>query len=204
MRVLLAFLGLVVFVPGSALGEEDVLNPNALSHKGQVGVSLGVGTGYRGILPYDDGEFCGDKNDMGANDDLCIGRSPFSLDIGLSYGISRKLELLLEMRVGLEADFGSSTTADDGPKVSRFAPGVKLYVRDVGVTKFYSTLQLVIGTTDYPTNSTKDFGIKQTNGLQFDLHKTVGVFFFFGEQTGWKRWLRFEMDAGLGIQARFP
>jgi hypothetical protein len=202
MRVLLALLVVAASAPATGWAEEE--GSNALTHKGQVGVHLAVGSGYRGILPYNEGEFCGDKNDMGANDDVCIGRTPFGLDLGLSYGVNKKLEVLLEMRIGLESDFGSSTTASDGPKLRMFAPGVKVYLRDVGVTKFFSTLQFLIDVTDYPTNDSADLGVKQTNGLQFDLHKTAGVFFYFGEVVTFDRWLRFQMEAGLGLQARFP
>lgn len=205
MRVLLAFLAVALAAPAVASADDrGSTEKDGLSHKGQFGVSLGLGSGYRGILPYDEGEFCGDRNDMGANDDLCIGRTPFSVDIGLSYGVNRKLEVFLEMRVGLESDFGTNPSADDGPKVRMFAPGVKLYIRDVGVTKFFSTLQFVLDTTGYTTNDSSDYGIKQTNGLQFDVHKTAGVYFFFGEMVTWERWLRFQMDLGMGIQARFP
>jgi hypothetical protein len=182
---------------GTAVAEEPPAGEGRrISHAGQVGVHLALGTGYRVVAPYDD-EYCG------AADEVCLGRSPVSLDLGLAYGVNSKLEVLLEMRIGLERDFG--TTPDtDGPRLRSYAPGVKVYISDVGVTKFFSTLQLVIDTTDFDQSPGTDFAVKQTNGLQLDVHETVGLFFYFGEVVGWDRWLRFEMEGGVGLQARFP
>src|SRR5690606_15344267 len=68
------------------------------SHRGQVGLHLALGTGYRGIFPYD-GEFCGDLKDEGGNAASCLGRSPLAIDLGLGYGITDRLEALLEVRL---------------------------------------------------------------------------------------------------------
>lgn len=175
-------------------GDDDKL---AISHAGQVGVHLALGTGYRGVAPYDD-EYCGRPAD-----EVCLGRSPVALDLGLSYGVNQKIELLLEVRFGLESDFGAVPDGD-GPRVRQYAPGLKVYINDVGVTKFFSTFQLLVDTTGYEQNDETDYGIKQTNGLQLDVHETVGLFFYFGEIVGWERWLRVQMEGGIGIQARFP
>jgi hypothetical protein len=107
------------------------------------------------------------------------------------------------MRLGLEDDFGESE-GSDGSKLRAFAPGLKLYFHEAGTAKFFSTLQFVIDTTHYPQAEQTDLGVKNTSGLQLDLHKTVGVFFFFGEEVGWSRWLRLQLEAGMGLQARFP
>lgn len=192
----LALLMVTVIGTGGAAADQPATEGRTISHAGQVGVHLALGTGYRVVAPYDD-EFCGSV------DEVCLGRSPVSLDLGLAYGVSQKLELLLEMRIGLERDFGTSPAAD-GPRLRSYAPGIKVYISDVGVTKFFSTFQLVVDTTGYPQAGETDFAIKQTNGLQLDVHETVGLFFFFGEVVGWDRWLRFEMEGGIGLQARFP
>ncbi len=171
------------------------------SNKGQFGVHARVGTGYRGIFRYND-EFCGQTGE-----DLCLGRSPFALDFGLSYRVLQRLDLLMEMRVGLESDFGR-TESEDGNRIRAYAPGVKVYFSDAGTLKFFSTLQLVIDTTNYPqvgqAVAGTDYGFKTVSGLQIDPHQTIGVFFFFSAEAGFKRWLRLQMEGGLGIQARFP
>ncbi len=181
--------------------DEDVLDDNGLqSHTGQFGAHAQIGTGYRGILPYDD-EYCGDRASDGSSE-VCLGRTPLYLDIGASYAISRSLEVFLEVRFGMEADFGTSANAD-GPRIFHFAPGFKFYIRDTGRAKFFSTIQVVLDDTQYPQTSGVDLGVKNTSGLQLDVHDAVGIYVWFGEVIGFSRWLRFQMEFGLGMQARF-
>lgn len=182
--------------------DEEISPTTQYSHKGQFGVSAQVGTGYRIIFPYNK-EYCGQLNDNGENKANCLGRSPAALDLALTYGVTRGLELMLEFRFGLESDFGI-TEGDSGPKPFAVHPGIRLYIDDAGQTKFFSAVAAAFDLTSYDQADTTDIGIRNTNGLQFDLHKTVGIYFFFGETIGFSRWLRFELDGGLGIQARFP
>jgi hypothetical protein len=193
----LAVAGFFALSGPAAHAEELDQTDEGISNKGQFGVHFKVGTGYRGILRYNE-EYCGQ-----AGEDLCLERSPFSLDLGVSYRATERLELLVEMRLGLESDFGIND-ATSGDKVRSYSPGLKLYFSDAGTIKFFSTLQLVIDTTDYEQADKLDWGLKNTSGLQIDMHKTVGIYFFFGEIVSWSRWLRLELEGGMGIQARFP
>jgi hypothetical protein len=172
------------------------------SHRGQVGLHLAGGMGYRGIFPYD-GEYCGELKDGGGNKANCLGKSPFGFDVGLAYGLTDRLEGLLELRLGVERDIGSRPNVD-GPRPVSILPGVKFYLADIGPTMFFSTLQLAIDFTSYDQIDKNDVGVRNVNGLQVDLHRTFGIFFFFGEQVSWRRWLRFEVEAGVGAQVRFP
>ena len=183
--------------------EEERARAAGFSHKGQVGVHIAGGIGYRGIFTYDE-EYCGELKDDGGNRSPCLGRSPFGLDVGLGYGVARTLELFVEMRFGLEKDFGPAPNMS-GPRPRAFSPGIKLYLGDLGpTTKFFSTLQLPIDFTDHEQLDKNDFGIRNINGLQLDVHHTFGIFLYFGEQVSWRRWLRFEVEGGLGAQVRFP
>src|SRR5688572_19127111 len=131
-----------------AAAEEERRRAEGFSHKGQVGVHLSGGIGYRGIFTYDE-EYCGELKDDGGNRSPCLGRSPFALDVGLGYGIASTLELFVEMRFGLEKDFGPAPNMS-GPRALAFSPGIKLYLGDLGpTTKFFSTLQLPIDFTDH-------------------------------------------------------
>lgn len=182
---------------------EDRRRASGFSHKGQVGLHIASGAGYRGIFPYDE-EYCGQLKDDGGNRSPCLGRSPLALDVGLAFGVARTLELFVEMRFGLERDFGPAPGMD-GPRARAFSPGIKLYLGDLGpTTKFFSTLQLPIDFTDHDQLDKNDFGIRNVNGLQLDVHHTFGLFLYFGEQVSWRRWLRFEVEGGLGAQVRFP
>jgi hypothetical protein len=182
--------------------EDDDGDEPAFTHKGQVGLHLQGVMGYRSIVTYDE-EFCGDLKDGGGNRSTCYGRSPFGFDIGLGYGVLSMLEVFLEMRLGVERDIGPNPNMD-GPRMVALAPGVKAYLGRIGEMAFFSTLQFPIDFTSFDQVDKNDFGLRNVNGLQLDLHRTFGLYVMFGEEVSWRRWLRFEIEAGLGVQARFP
>jgi hypothetical protein len=178
-------------------------------HKHQIGVQVDSGLGYRVLFPYNntgDVIYCGQTAKS-----VCTGRSPAFLDLGLSYGISHAIELLVGLRLGVESDFVPSGTTGSAPQQVALEPGLRLYVDDSGSMKFFTTIQLSFDFTDWKrdftggkTPASTDFGVRNVNGLLLDLHNTMGVYFFFGETIGFVRWLRFEIDAGVGLQVRFP
>lgn len=174
----------------------------AFSHRHQVELHLQGGIGYRGIFPYND-EYCGDLKDGGGNKADCLGKSPVALDLGAGYGLTARLEAFVELRLGLERDFGTAPGLS-GPRPLGLAPGLKLFIADIGATMFFSTLQLPIDFTGYDQADKADIGVRNVNGLQLDLHRTFGLYVYFGEEASWRRWLSFEVDAGLGAQVRFP
>lgn len=191
--------------PGAepAQTEDDDEEEPAFSHKGQVGLHLQGVMGYRSIVTYDK-EYCGDLKDNGsANSSTCYGRSPFGFDVGLGYGVLDILEVFLEMRLGVEHDIGINENME-GPRMLALAPGVKAYLGRIGEMAFFSTVQLPIDFTSFDQVDKNDFGVRNVNGLQLDLHRTFGLYVMFGEEVSWRRWLRFEIEAGLGVQARFP
>ncbi len=182
----------------AADGGLDATDPNA-SNRGQFGLSAKFVTGYRAIFPYGDGFYCGDNSDP----TRCLGRSPLSVNLGLSYRALDKLDVLMEMRLGLERDFGVDPSSQ-GPRIRMYAPGIRAYVRDSGGLKAFIGLQFVIDTTTYPQHDKTDYGMRGQMGLMLDPHRTVGIMLFFGPSVSWSRWLKFEIEGGLGIQARFP
>lgn len=187
--------------------DEEFDHSKQYSHKGQFGLSAGGGAGFRFISTYDKGIYCGQTSTDGSGEPkkVCTGRSPTFLDLGISFGVSTGLELVIDMRLGLEQDFGAADGLD-GPKQFAIAPGLRLYVRDAGLLKFFSSFQLVIDSTDYdqPDVASTDYGLRNNNGLMFDFHRTVGVYFFFGETVSFRRWFHFDLFGGIGIQARVP
>ena len=174
-----------------------------LNHKGQFEVNVQGGFGYRALFTYDD-EFCGELDDDGGNATPCLGRSPFGIDLALGYAVFDRLEVFLQARLGLEKDFGAAVSSDDGPRAFALSPGIRGMIPVGGGTRFFATAQLWVDLAEYPQLDEADLGVRNSNGLQFDLHKTFGLYFFFGEIVSWKRWFRFEVDAGIGAQARFP
>jgi hypothetical protein len=174
----------------------------AYSHKSQVGVYAQGGIGYRMLVAYDQSAYCGDPGKS-----LCTGSTPPWLELGLSYGVSSSVELIADLRLGLADDFVPPLATGKAPRPLVIAPGVKLYINDQGSLKWFTTFQAAIDFTDYSTDgatASTDLGLRNVNGLLIDLHRTFGIYFHFGETIGFLRWLRFEMDAGAGLQARFP
>ena len=49
-----------------------------------------------------------------------------------------------------------------------------------------------------------DFGVRNINGFLYDINKSVGVYVFVGETLEFARWFDVELEAGIGIQGRYP
>jgi hypothetical protein len=221
MRVLLAML-MVSGLAGVSVGEEAVPPPAApkaavkvpasvrLSHHKQVQVSIRFASGLRAIAPYGSDEFCGDVDTSRANGfaAVCTGRTPFSVDFELGYGVARKVDLFLEFRLGLETDFGMSQSDQDGARQFHISPGGRFFFGDAGSSKLFTTAQLVIDKSGYKDfqggTLSADFGIRNMNGLWFDLDRAYGFYAFVGETATFARWLRFELELGIGISGRYP
>ena len=196
LRGAIALAALLLLCAPAVADELDETSPDE-SQQGQVGLHAKIGTSYRGIF-RDAEEYCGKTGE-----DLCQGRAPLYLDLGAGYRVIEKLELFFEVRIGLERDFGASATST-GARNRVYSPGVKLYFKEEGTAKFWSSLMFNIDTTNYPQKPETDYGVRLTNAFQFDPHRTYGVFFYAGPIFAWQRWLRFEIEGGIGMQARFP
>src|SRR5258706_2132533 len=86
---------------------DEAVNPVTF-HKGQLGLSARFGIGARGILTYKNTVYCGKLDPQAAHGfaSVCTGRTPLALDVEASFGVAKSAELTLEMRFGLERDFG--------------------------------------------------------------------------------------------------
>ncbi|MGN6110402.1 MAG: hypothetical protein ACTHU0_35190 [Kofleriaceae bacterium] len=180
------------------------------SHEKQVQISVRVPVGLRAIVPYDDDIYCGstDSGSAMTPSRVCTGRAPFSLDFELAYGVHRRIDALVELRVGIEQDFGSSPNRDDGPRALHFAPGLRFFFGEGGRSRLFTTAQLVIDLASYKdaggTGQGTDAGLRNLSGIWFDLDRSYGIYAFVGETATFSRWMRFELEAGIGIQARYP
>ncbi|MEZ4399991.1 MAG: hypothetical protein R3B06_08230 [Kofleriaceae bacterium] len=180
------------------------------SHQGQFGLAIDLVTGGRFIKTYDN-EYCGDRDANGnttGNATVCLGRVPFAFDLVASYGVTPKIELMLELRLGVERDFGGSAGAQNGPRLRHYSPGVKFFFSDRGLLKFFSTAQVAIDATGYSdaggTYLGTDYSLRNANGLHLDFHDAYGVFAFFAEEVAFKRWISIGVEAGIGFQGRYP
>jgi hypothetical protein len=196
----------------TAAPEEAVQTPEAPkffggpaepNHYLQTGLSVMPGTGYRLIVPYKEGQFCGDSSRTG-NKRVCAHSVPFFLDFQLSFGVARRADLIADLRFGLQSD----SAANKGSHQFAAAPGLRFWLDQDVVLKFYTTLQFVFDYADFTGNATgisnSDYGVRNANGLMYDPIRNVGFYVQFGETIGLARWFRIDLDVGLGAQIRFP
>jgi hypothetical protein len=194
-------------IPSASSGEE--VGSTRLGHKGQFGLAAQLVTGSRFIKTWDDEDYCGDRGESATgNATYCISRVPVTLDLTASYGLTPGIELMFEMRLGLERDFGSSQTSGNGPRLRHYAPGVRFYFNNRGMAKFFSTAQVALDATGYEDASGDsrgvDVALRNANGIFLDFHDAYGAYAFFGEEVEFKRWLEVGIEVGVGIQGRYP
>ena len=190
-----AVLGLVVFLAAPAVAEPRE------GHRGQVELSVRTAVGWRAIVPYGKGDFCGqlDATTSSGNAPVCTSRAPFAFDLELGYGVDKTADLFLETRIGLEHDFGATAGSGEGPRVFHLSPGVRFFFSDSPTFKLFTTAQLVI---DFERDT--DVGARNMNGLWFDLSPSYGVYAYVGPTLTFAHWLRFELEGGVGFQYRYP
>ena len=170
------------------------LEQPSLMHVDQFGLAVLPGSGYRIIAPYQDMVPCGQVNKR-----VCTGWLPFFIDVQPSFGLSRHWDALVDLRFGVVADFSQSHDF-------AVAPGFRYWVDPDLDTKFFATFQGVYDVNPQHDPGTKDydFGVRNANGFMFEVMRNLGFYLQFGETLGFVRWLRFEVDGGIGVQARFP
>ena len=194
----------------SSESEQPALAEARANHKGQFGLALSLVTGGRFIKTYDD-EYCGDRDTNGGvsgNSTYCLNRVPVSFDLVASYGLTAHIELLFELRLGLERDFAGTPSSSDGPRLRHYAPGVKFYFSERGLMKFFSTAQVAIDSTGYTDPAgdelATDFTLRNANGLLLDFHDAYGAYAFFAEEVAFRRWISVGVEVGVGFQGRYP
>ena len=171
-----------------------------LDHGHQLGLSVMPGVGYRMIVRYDDAQVCLDATGPDSKW-VCTNDVPFFLDLGVSFGLTSRIDLMTDVRLGL--------AHEDAPGVGRqfaIAPGIRYWLERDRPFKFYTTAQLVYDGTKQSQDNVRndDYGLRNANGLMYDPIRNFGVFFQLGETLGFARWFRIEIDVGIGVQIRFP
>jgi hypothetical protein len=192
---MIALLALVA-APATVAGAE----PERLDHAGQLGVSLMPGAGYRMIVRYNEQQTCIDAKGPDSKW-VCTNNVPVFADLGLSFGLTSRYDLLTDLRFGI--------AREDALGVSRqfaLAPGLRIWLDREGAWKFFTTLQLVYDHTKQSQDAVEDtdYGARNANGLMYDPTRNFGLFVQLGETFGFRRWFRMEIDVGVGVQIRLP
>jgi hypothetical protein len=157
-----------------------------------------LGSAWRAIFPFDE-EYCGEDDAAKA---YCSGRAPVVLGLALEYGLTRNLEALIGIDVGLERDFGVDPNDDEGPRVFALSPGLKLYLTELGPGDLASTAELLIDSTSYDQADESDLGVRNRSTWEIPISKNFWAQLYLGETASWKRWFRFQVDFGLGALVR--
>ena len=102
---------------------------------------------------------------------------------------------------------GANVLDADGPRMFHVSPGVRFFFNDSKMMKLFTTAQAVFDFAGYEDNvgmsRGADLGVRNLSGLWFDLDSAYGIYAYVGETATFGRWLRFELEAGLGIQGRY-
>jgi len=202
MRGILVLL-LVSGLYGSARADDD--EPPITFHKGQFGVSARLGLGVRGIATYENTVYCG-KTDAQAEygfASVCTGRMPVSLDLEAAYGVAKSIEVTLEMRIGIESDFGTAPGAD-GPRPFQLAPGARFFFSEAKHTKLFVQPEIVFDLSSYNQRNGNDYGLRGIEGFWIDLHRSYGFYFWIAETLQFRRWISASFEGGIGFQGRYP
>lgn len=178
----------------SAVKQFPKLRQPSLAHKYQLGLSVLPGIGFRVIAPYEENVDCGQQAKR-----VCTGLLPFFIDVQPSFGFAEHWDILVDLRFGIVTDFNQRHQF-------AVAPGFRYWVDPELHTKFYATIQGVFDATGQNNASLRknDFGIRNANGFMFEVMRNLGLYIQLGETIGFARWLRFEIDLGVGVQARIP
>ena len=170
------------------------LTQPSLMHVYQLGLALLPGVGFRIIAPYKETIDCGQQAKH-----VCTGLLPFFIDVQPSFGFAQHWDVLIDLRFGIGVDFTQT-------REFAVAPGVRYWVDPDQPTKFFATIQGVFDATQQNNVAVRDndFAIRNSNGFMFEVMRNLGFYLQFGETVGFARWMRLEIDGGVGVQARIP
>jgi hypothetical protein len=193
---------LVILAVCTPVWADDQVSPITF-HKGQFGGSVRFGLGARGIATYENTIYCGKLDPQAEHGfaSVCTGRTPLALDLEAAYGVANSIELTLEMRLGLERDFGVDQN-NAGPRAFYLAPGARFFFSEAARTKLFVQPEAVFDFANYSRGN--DFGVRGIEGFWIDLHRTYGLYFFVAETLEFSRWLSASFEAGVGFQGRYP
>jgi hypothetical protein len=90
---------------------------------------------------------------------------------------------------------GRNVMIDAAVKLGCVCSGATTHARTKDAREFLASLE--------PPRATAPV-VNENTGIELDLHRTFGLYVHFGETMTFVNWLRFDLHAGVGLQARFP
>ncbi len=162
-------------------------------------VRVGVNEGYTFAIRYGSGAPCD-----AAGSTFCRGRSPVMMDFAAGFGVTEWLEIEARFRLGVESVYGveASPTARPGQGLPMQAGvGIRGYSGEANRLKFAVGVAVL---ADFTSNQGTDVVARVDENLHFDVVRQFGFYFQLGETIQPLRAFTFSLDAGLGVQGRFP
>lgn len=196
-------LSLLASLPSLAAAAPDAkVDPKKdRSHRLQAGVGVTVGSGYRVQFKYSEAGSCGQNDEQTQKPrNSCSDRLPTWLDLKIFFGVSHAVELIVEQRFSLEKNFTTNTQF-------MLMPGIRVYAE--GARKEFKFFVQLQGIFDYSnpgafSGTRFDYGFHEANGFQWDFLKWMGAYFQISESFLFARSFTFQIEAGLGVEGRFP
>lgn len=172
-------------------------------HRYQVSARAAFGKGYRLVYGYAEHEICGHGSETvgGGDETPCNAGTPAFADLDLSFGVTDGLELSALVRLGLEEEF---TGAVDATRPLMLGFGIRAYPDAPARVKVFLGVRLMYDLTKAGQEGKRDLAVRAEPGLQVEIVRYVAFFVQADATVGFLRWLRFEVDAGAGIQLRVP
>lgn len=170
-------------------------------HQRQVSIRFAAAEGARLAIRYGNGDPCG-----GTGAIFCYGRAPVLFDAVLGFAPISYLEVEARVRFGETVNNGEVSAGGSLPVAAGI--GIRYYGTDQSPLKFIFGFAAMIDFTAPGSGAAarfpSDIVFRAEEGLQYDLARYFGVYAQLGETISFLRSLALIVDAGIGIQGRFP
>ena len=90
----------------------------------------------------------------------------------------------------------------------RLSAGARFFFSEARHTQLFVQPMLMADFTNYrdPSGATLSDGLgaRCLEGFWIDLHRAYGFYVYVGESAEFVRWIEGDVEAGIGIQGRYP
>lgn len=197
-RVSAASLAIAIALTAGAARAQAPEGPaeEVYNHEGQFGLRLGFGIPFVFAIKYADGPACSDN----PGDTICYRFGSPILDLDVTFGVTKGLELSALVRLGVTED----EAAQSMPLLFGF--GVRAMPNADPVVKPFLGAKVILDATssDVPEWNSVDVGARGEVGIQIDPLRNLGFFVQLGVNLTILRALQFSPDVTAGVQGRFP
>lgn len=162
----------------------------------QAEIRASVMEGYTIAVKYGSGAPCDTVGQV-----FCHNRTPVMMDFAAGFGVLEWLEIEARFRLGLESVFGVEPGAAGHGLPMQAGLGIRAYGSETSRFKFAFGVAVL---ADFTNGQSTDVVARLDEGIHYDVERHFGFYLQLGETIQPLRALTLTIDAGLGIQGRFP